>query len=574
MADAGDLYDEFGNYIGPELSESEEEEEEELEEQQPAGHGEEEEEEGAEAMEQDAGGTLMVPGADEEGGGMAVVLAEDKKYYPTAEETFGAETEALVMEEDAQPLEVPLVAAVKVKRVEVEERAAPKTLYTPEFLASLFSTPELVRNVAVVGHLHHGKTLLMDMLMQPEFRNNEKPVRFTDTRMDEQVGWKAPPTLAPTIPPPSPRLVTELKLPPADAYFKLRHTLAEVNALVALHYGDAPGARLDPALGNVAFGAPLYGFAFTLESFAALYAKARRGGGRGWEGGGGGGGDGARPAGAGAGAPPLPAPSRARAPHARPGPSLRPRLALRRQLYFESPIDPKEFGRRLWGDLYFQPDTRTFRRRPPPGGGTRTFVQFVLEPLYKIFSTVLGEGDAAVSSMLAELGASVRPSSYGMDIKPLLKEAACSIFGKASGLVDMLVRHIPSAKAATANKARGGRRAALHGAAPCPAVARCYTGPQDGELAAHMRACNPRGPLAVYICKLFPKQARQARLRSRPGRAPPASLRIGAAFGGRRPRGRGCAGPGCAAFGGGPSGSACRGARPRAACRAPAALPG
>ena len=34
------------------------------------------------------------------------MLHEDKKYYPTAEETFGAETETLVMEEDAQPLEV------------------------------------------------------------------------------------------------------------------------------------------------------------------------------------------------------------------------------------------------------------------------------------------------------------------------------------------------------------------------------------------------------------------------------------------------------------------------------------
>ena len=48
--------------------------------------------------------------ADEEDGDAnmesAVVLHEDKKYYPTAEEVFGAGTETLVMEEDAQPLEV------------------------------------------------------------------------------------------------------------------------------------------------------------------------------------------------------------------------------------------------------------------------------------------------------------------------------------------------------------------------------------------------------------------------------------------------------------------------------------
>lgn len=35
-----------------------------------------------------------------------IVLHEDKKYYPTAEETYGEGTEILVMEEDAQPLEV------------------------------------------------------------------------------------------------------------------------------------------------------------------------------------------------------------------------------------------------------------------------------------------------------------------------------------------------------------------------------------------------------------------------------------------------------------------------------------
>ena len=43
---------------------------------------------------------------DDDNPEMAVVLHEDKKYYPSAEETFGAETETLVMEEDAQPLEV------------------------------------------------------------------------------------------------------------------------------------------------------------------------------------------------------------------------------------------------------------------------------------------------------------------------------------------------------------------------------------------------------------------------------------------------------------------------------------
>lgn len=34
------------------------------------------------------------------------------------------------------------------------------------------------------------------------------------------------------------RLITELKLPPGDAYFKLKHTIKEVNDEVAKYYGD------------------------------------------------------------------------------------------------------------------------------------------------------------------------------------------------------------------------------------------------------------------------------------------------------------------------------------------------
>lgn len=33
------------------------------------------------------------------------------------------------------------------------------------FLLNMMSLPEMIRNVAVVGHLHHGKTALLDMLV-------------------------------------------------------------------------------------------------------------------------------------------------------------------------------------------------------------------------------------------------------------------------------------------------------------------------------------------------------------------------------------------------------------------------
>ena len=38
-------------------------------------------------------------------------------------------------------------------------------LFIPRFLLNMMSFPDMIRNVAVVGHIHHGKTALMDMLV-------------------------------------------------------------------------------------------------------------------------------------------------------------------------------------------------------------------------------------------------------------------------------------------------------------------------------------------------------------------------------------------------------------------------
>jgi U5 small nuclear ribonucleoprotein component len=495
----------------------------------------------------------------------AIVLAEDKKYYPSADEVrgsarlaaqrvppagrhavaacsrgrsraqvYGKGTETLVMDEDAQTLEArgpgrckhfllqrprvallsradtpwccaqePIVAAVRRKQLEVLEREGLPCHFSPEFLSGLLGTPGLVRNVAVVGHLHHGKTALMDMLVEQTHetrhtaRSNEREMRYTDTRRDEQeremsvkavpmslvmqggsgksyclnlmdapghVGFSDEMTAALRLADGAllvvdavegvclnteralkaacaeglaicvvitkvDRLIVELKLPPADAYFKLRHTLEELNALLGAAAPSHPA--LDPVAGNVAFSACRYGFSFTLGSFAALYSDVQR-----------------------------------------------------------VPIDTAAFAARLWGDWYFQPDSRAFKKAPAPGGGAgaqRSFVQFILEPLYKIFSTVLGESTAAVAEALAEFGVALKPAALKADVKPLLKNACTQIFGAATGIVDMLARHVPPAAAA------GGAKAS-----------RCYTGPQDSPEVAAMRAADAKAPLLAYCAKLVP----------------------------------------------------------------------
>lgn len=67
------------------------------------------------------------------------------------------------------------------------------------------------------------------------------------------------------------RLILELRLPPADAYYKLKHVIEEVNTVISSINPD-PALRVSPERGNVAFASASMGWCFTLGSFAKMYA--------------------------------------------------------------------------------------------------------------------------------------------------------------------------------------------------------------------------------------------------------------------------------------------------------------
>lgn len=117
-----------------------------------------------------------------------IVLHEDKQYYPDAEEVYkGAET--LVQEEDAIPITTPIIAPVKKHDFDAQEKELPQTTFNFEFLGNLSNKPDRIRNLAICGHLHHGKTLLMDMLVQNTHLKYWDPAiehKYTDTRKDEK----------------------------------------------------------------------------------------------------------------------------------------------------------------------------------------------------------------------------------------------------------------------------------------------------------------------------------------------------------------------------------------------------
>ncbi len=87
-------------------------------------------------------------------------------------------------------------------------------------------------------------------------------------------------------------------------------------------------SQVHPVKGNVGFSSAQSGWSFTLKSFSQLYADV-----------------------------------------------------------YDVHLDTDEFMQRLWGDIYFNPETRKFTKKQEDDL-QRTFVYFILEPLYKIYTQV------------------------------------------------------------------------------------------------------------------------------------------------------------------------------------------
>merc|ERR1719277_1644328 len=288
----------------------------------------------------------------EKGADRSIILHEDKKYYPDAEEVFG-DAEAIVQMEDTQPLTDPIITPVRSKNFDLLEKKMPETTFDFNFLAGMMDKPNLIRNISLVGAMHHGKTLFMDLLVMNTHEKDwkvNKEVRYTDSRTDEQdrgltvkassmsmvlQDTKEKSYLFNVMDTPGhsnfqdevvasiaisdgivlfvdvivgltvhmermikhalqermsfvlvvngiDRLVVELKLPPTDAYHKLRYCIEEINEVLERLY-DTVGTEVDnrvyfsPLKGNVLFCSSLFRMMFTLDSYAALYADLHGG---------------------------------------------------------------------------------------------------------------------------------------------------------------------------------------------------------------------------------------------------------------------------------------------------------
>ncbi|MES1920607.1 hypothetical protein MHBO_002259, partial [Bonamia ostreae] len=202
MSDAENMYDEFGNYIGPELDSYSSEYSDEEEKQRfqfkkkddkpdepfapPEGPND-----NLKQVERPETPTVADAAADEnektalqkmvKNTSSQIVLHEDKQYFPNASVVY-PDAEVITQLEDTQPIETPIIAPAKTRVFYNVEKALPETSFSYRFMTKMMENPLLIRNMSFLGQLHHGKTLFVDMLVRETHLQNwpiDKEIRYT-----------------------------------------------------------------------------------------------------------------------------------------------------------------------------------------------------------------------------------------------------------------------------------------------------------------------------------------------------------------------------------------------------------
>lgn len=452
-----DDYDEFGNYIGEEVEEANQNGDgdvvEDLEIEVTADSDDEMSVDGAQTH---TNGDLnpetahlalepLVRDMEVDGGNQQITLHEDKVYYPHMESVYGPGVEIVHNDRDGQSLEEPMVEPEK--KVIVEE-GLPETTYQRSYQTEMMSQPEFIRNVSIVGNLHHGKTALTDMLVEATHRltsehsghTNGHVSRYTDVskvEIERGVSTKTSPLsiLLPNSKDKS--YLLNLLDTPGHVNFYDEVTCAlslSDGALLVVDVVEGPLAGTREAICNAfKHNIPL---TLCINKLDRLILDLR-----------------------------LP-PGDAYYKIANVIDEINKFIASEfgKEHYFE-PVRNVMFastkfrfvftlesmarkvtpnyvtlGKRLWGNVFYDIQTGAFSQTSS-SGSKRSFVYFVLEPLYKVFSTCLGEEPEKAIEILSALN--ISKHAQKLDAEDLIRTACVAFFGSPAPLVDIITGNVP-----------------------------------------------------------------------------------------------------------------------------------
>merc|ERR1711865_167500 len=154
-------------------------------------------------------------------------------------------------------------------------------------------------------------------------------------------------------------------------------------------------------------------------------------------------------------------------------------------------VDKQKMMKRLWGDNYFNAKKKTWTNVVQPEGCTeplqRAFCQFIMTPIAQLMRAIMNDDKDKYTKMMETLGVVLKGDDRQLTGKPLMKRTMQIWINAADTLLSMIVMKLPSPR--TAQKYR---------------VENLYEGPMDDEAASAIRACDPKGPMMMYVSKMVP----------------------------------------------------------------------
>ena len=518
-----DNYDEFGNYIGPEIpginNEEDEEEnnlensiEEEINNTINTNKKKSNEEIEKSHNDNSNNNDTLSQKSQNSNSEYKIILHEDKNFYPESEEIF-PQAENIVMEEDAQPITEPIISPMKKKKFDIYEKEIPQLTFSLEYLNNLLTNPKLIRNISIAGALHHGKTSFINMFIKLNhlhLNNETNDNKYLDNREDEQkrkISIKSSPItlilenskgknyLFNFIDTPGhpnffdeiqtsfkvsdgvliivdcvegittqteliikeaikedldiilvinkiDRLILELKIPPKDAYFKIKYIIDDFNKFIVINeifnVGKIKNHFVHPNKGNVLFASSEYNICFNLENYVVKYLDY-----------------------------------------------INFDKNLNKNFHL---ITPEKLAKCFFGDIYFHKKQFEFSKKENKSK-KRTFVKFVLEPLYKIIGYTISEEKETLIDFFANLKIKdLKDKDYKMDPKPFLTKILKKVYGLYSSLVDICVNKVVDCQQGSKIK-----------------INNLYTGDKNTEIYKQLIQCEKEGPLYISVYKLYHK---------------------------------------------------------------------
>ncbi|WVR06199.1 elongation factor 2 [Kwoniella sp. DSM 27419] len=222
------------------------------------------------------------------------------------------------------------------------------------------------------------------------------------------------------------RALLELQVGKEDLYQSFCRTIESVNVIISTYTDPVLGdCQVYPEQGTVAFGSGLHGWAFSLRNFAGRYSK-------------------------------------------------------------KFGVDKAKLMPKLWGDSFFNPKTKKWSNSAA-GGGERAFNMFVLDPIFRLFDSIMNYKKEEIPTLLEKLEIKLTSDEKDLEGKQLLKVVMKKFLPAGDSLLEMICINLPSPQ--TAQRYR---------------VETLYEGPMDDESAIGIRDCDPKGPLMVYVSKMVP----------------------------------------------------------------------